>query len=293
MSRELTVSKTMQDVNYTVLAGTTVLTDLIEKCPPAEACRDAFERMSKATVAMCQTTTGFGSQVKFNKEIKDDSPMTPQGAQFPPQPQVYSRVRPPPAFDYNLKDLFAENHSPPTGPIFGPGRGWHFPPTTTAYPGSTSTAGSMPAPATTASLPTKYDPRLFAPNNGAGPRTTVSDLSTSIGSNNTSSTNTSTGYEFANPDPNMDLMQNPDFDFLLQGDYGPGGTNNAYANLGFEGGQHDFDDGSNMPDLFGGFFFGGPQGGDGPMGFAPQGMEGLQFGATGGEPGSDGGSGWG
>lgn len=91
----------------------------------------------------------------------------------------------------------------------------------------------------------------------------------------------------------MDLMQNPDFDFLLQGDYGPGGTNNAYANLGFEGGQHDFDDGSNMPDLFGGFFFGGPQGGEGPMGFAPQGMEGLHFGTTGGEPGNDGGSGWG
>ena len=33
-----------------------------------------------------------------------------------------------------------------------------------------------------------------------------------------------------------------------------------------------------MPDLFGGFFFGGPQGeGDGAdMGFASQGMEGLQ-----------------
>lgn len=32
----------------------------MEKCPPAEACRDAFERMSKATIKMCLSTTGFG-----------------------------------------------------------------------------------------------------------------------------------------------------------------------------------------------------------------------------------------
>ncbi|EEH08557.1 predicted protein [Histoplasma capsulatum G186AR] len=34
---------------------------ILEKCLPAEACRDAFERMSKATVQMCLSTTGFGS----------------------------------------------------------------------------------------------------------------------------------------------------------------------------------------------------------------------------------------
>lgn len=32
----------------------------MEKCPPAEACRDAFERMSNATVTMCLSTNGFG-----------------------------------------------------------------------------------------------------------------------------------------------------------------------------------------------------------------------------------------
>ena len=71
----------------------------------------------------------------------------------------------------------------------------------------------------------------------------------------------------------------------MQGDY-TGTTNAPYTNLGFEGGQHDFDDGSpSMPDLFGGFFFGGPQE-DAPMGFAPQGMEGLQFGDAGSSEGS-------
>ena len=34
---------------------------MVEKCPPAEACRDAFDRMSKATVAMCMSTTGFST----------------------------------------------------------------------------------------------------------------------------------------------------------------------------------------------------------------------------------------
>jgi hypothetical protein len=51
----------MDEVDFTILAATSVLGDLIEKCPPAEACRDAFERMSRATVQMCGTS-GLGSQ---------------------------------------------------------------------------------------------------------------------------------------------------------------------------------------------------------------------------------------
>ncbi|WEW54875.1 hypothetical protein PRK78_000301 [Emydomyces testavorans] len=51
---------TLDEVDFTVLGATSVLEDLMEKCPPAEACRDAFERMSKATVQMCLSTTGFG-----------------------------------------------------------------------------------------------------------------------------------------------------------------------------------------------------------------------------------------
>ncbi len=51
----------MDEVDFTILAATSVLGDMIENCPPAEACRDAFERMSKATVAMAMSRTGFGS----------------------------------------------------------------------------------------------------------------------------------------------------------------------------------------------------------------------------------------
>ena len=110
--------QTLQDVDFTVLAGTSVLNDLIDKCPPAEACRDAFERMSKATIKMCQNTTGFGSQIKFSKERREqeDSSMASQvfDEKYPtpsfPRPSV-SASRPAPTFDYNLKDLFSDQIS--------------------------------------------------------------------------------------------------------------------------------------------------------------------------------------
>ncbi|KAL8957727.1 MAG: hypothetical protein Q9193_005075, partial [Seirophora villosa] len=53
---------TLDDVDFTVLAATSVLGDLTDKCPPAKACRDAFERMSRATIKLCLSTTGFGSE---------------------------------------------------------------------------------------------------------------------------------------------------------------------------------------------------------------------------------------
>lgn len=51
----------MDEVDFTILACTSVLDDLMPNCPPAAASRDAFERMSKATVQMVMSTTGFSS----------------------------------------------------------------------------------------------------------------------------------------------------------------------------------------------------------------------------------------
>ncbi|KAL9001161.1 MAG: hypothetical protein Q9169_000344 [Polycauliona sp. 2 TL-2023] len=58
---------TLDDVDFTILAATSVLGDLSDKCPPAEACRDAFERMSKATVKMCLSIGGFGSPARVSR----------------------------------------------------------------------------------------------------------------------------------------------------------------------------------------------------------------------------------
>ncbi|KAI5463331.1 fungal-specific transcription factor domain-containing protein [Mariannaea sp. PMI_226] len=51
---------TLDEVDFTILAAKSVLTDMIDKCPPAETCRDAFDRTSKATIKMASSTGGFG-----------------------------------------------------------------------------------------------------------------------------------------------------------------------------------------------------------------------------------------
>lgn len=107
--------QTLDDVDFTVLAATSVLGDLIDKCPPAEACRDAFERMSKATVHMCLSTTGFGSRApllglpKMKHSRSSSSQSQPPGFVQAQNDQGYFRPqRPRPQFDMNLKDLFPE-----------------------------------------------------------------------------------------------------------------------------------------------------------------------------------------
>ncbi|KAI0192488.1 fungal-specific transcription factor domain-containing protein [Astrocystis sublimbata] len=54
---------TMDEVDFTILAATSVFTDLIDKCPPAEACRDAFDRTAKATIKMANSNGGFGNHL--------------------------------------------------------------------------------------------------------------------------------------------------------------------------------------------------------------------------------------
>jgi hypothetical protein len=58
---------TLDDVDFTVLAATSVLDDLVVFCPPAKNLRDAFSKMTKTTIKMCIATTGFGSQVSVDK----------------------------------------------------------------------------------------------------------------------------------------------------------------------------------------------------------------------------------
>lgn len=101
-------------MDFTVLSATSVLEDLADKCPPAEACRDAFDRMSKATVKMCLDTTGFGSRA-LRPSTYDVKPPSPE-PQFDTsdfassaQPRFEgSSSRPPIQFDTNLRDLFPE-----------------------------------------------------------------------------------------------------------------------------------------------------------------------------------------
>ena len=53
----------MDEVDFTILAAHSVFTDLMDKCPPAEACRDAFDRTARATIKMANSTGGFGQDL--------------------------------------------------------------------------------------------------------------------------------------------------------------------------------------------------------------------------------------
>jgi len=112
---------TLDDFDFTVLAATSVLGDLMEKCPPAEACRDAFERMSKATVQMCMSTPGFGFGSKGDHDLMQ-APTDLKSPSFPqtPRPRQGTRrsigqplaKRPLPRFDMDLGELFADDQTP-------------------------------------------------------------------------------------------------------------------------------------------------------------------------------------
>ncbi|OAX85555.1 hypothetical protein ACJ72_00049 [Emergomyces africanus] len=120
---------TLDDVDFTILAATSVLGDLMEKCPPAEACRDAFERMSKATVQMCLSTTGFASDaamlgatrpagpgespsskpVQSNEEEQQSSLMPSRTQQQQEQSGQRQPARFRAQFDSGLNDLLPED----------------------------------------------------------------------------------------------------------------------------------------------------------------------------------------
>ncbi|KAF1808708.1 hypothetical protein P152DRAFT_211739 [Eremomyces bilateralis CBS 781.70] len=111
---------TLDDVDFTVLAATSVLGDLIEKCPPAEACRDAFDRMSKATIQMCLSTTGFGppNNAKRPRPNFNPSSQTPlsEPSRTLSSPTSVIQTSPDtlpnrslPKFDYDFRDLFTED----------------------------------------------------------------------------------------------------------------------------------------------------------------------------------------
>ena len=98
-----------------MLIATSVLTDLIDKCPPAEACRDAFARMSKATISMCEKTTGFGNASTLGSQPLNsprgyfsDRGSVQLSASDTDQPKPSKRKMTMPKFDMNLKDLFSD-----------------------------------------------------------------------------------------------------------------------------------------------------------------------------------------
>lgn len=246
----------------------------MEKCPPAEACRDAFERMSKATVQMCMSTTGFG----FGQDRDRPDALTrpalggterESGSSYPdPTSTSYAYSiqaapsrsrRPPPKFDMNLRDLFPEEidaHDLPSqsvsmfnAPVFGHQQ------TVPQRPSKAHVAMMQPAP----------EPMALNTNSqiNAGLGTGGTDHSPGQPTQFYSPQQQQTPFYHSNL-YGSDFVGIPNMDFLTTA---PGDDFNADMSgidLGFGMGtefQHDWNDGAQF-DLFDGFFFGNGNGGN-------------------------------
>ncbi|ERF69395.1 hypothetical protein EPUS_05940 [Endocarpon pusillum Z07020] len=278
---------TLDDVDFTILAATSVLGDLMEKCPPAEACRDAFERMSRATVQMCISTTGFGDDVKSSQPrnqsdaaIQHSFTGTTTGPacphltdhQFPRQrPEVKAKPRrPPPRFDMNLQDLFPEDidhddaASQPHLRQCRPQqlRQQHHQVLTQPQPQMPSRQHSFPP--TLDSLNNRINAGLGinATQPSSGVMAQHSDRPPQQQQQIQGSLSSSPSlYNASSFDP--DVTNVPELDFLQSTDFNQD-FDTAGIDLGFGPGldfQHDWSDGTGV-DIFDGFFFEGVRGGE-------------------------------
>jgi hypothetical protein len=286
----------MDEVDFTILAATSVLGDLIEKCPPAEACRDAFDRMSKATVQMCMSTTGFGSSSSLSTRRRSHSQSQQHHNQstetdyFSKQyrrqsrgPPTQNSSRPKPQFDMGLNDLLGSpqpsNMQTPQPPGFRPnsqnsmgapssnsgGVKLEFEPfntSATSGPIRQNTSNSTTNPQTIGNSPSDYaiSPPLSALDTSAIDPSLLPSPQTTFSANFNQNSLYGTGADLQFP-----LQNAPGMDFLQGGwdgsgfDGGWNGDLGMSTGLGWDGGAGDHAEGGGL-DLFDGFFFGGTGG---------------------------------
>jgi hypothetical protein len=289
---------TLDDVDFTILAATSVLGDMIEKCPPAEACRDAFDRMSKATIAMVEQTTGFGSQAlrfiaqaqkvqqhaatgEHNLRRVNPNPAIAHASHGRPQQQqqqqhVQQIRRPMPRFDMNLRDLFTDDESTnrPSAQKRGPFPMSRAPAAVVKREGG---AGFPGTPTGTTYQQKQISPQLYAPSPPIDPslQSTPPPLARQSPSQHHYYPRGGQGYMAPGPQGVASQVEGFEFlqDFQLPDQGGVlGQAGQAPANYGefdmgfgagglaFDGGGQPWDENGGF-DLFDGFFFGGTNGG--------------------------------
>ena len=97
----------MDDVDFTVLAAKSVFSDMIDKCPPAETCRDAFDRTAKATIKMVSSTGGFGTPAQPRRRARRSNTTTTNPTRAPEDSRRHNAStehQPPFQFDLSLSD---------------------------------------------------------------------------------------------------------------------------------------------------------------------------------------------
>ncbi|KAI1806153.1 fungal-specific transcription factor domain-containing protein [Daldinia bambusicola] len=290
---------TMDEVDFTILAATSVFTDLIEKCPPAEACRDAFDRTAKATIKMANSTGGFGQVLHRSKRpprngnertdyinTRDATANRQKAHHRGSLDHTGSRT----TSSYNTpgQESYSSHDTSQMSSIQAASQasGFRLPmPNIKAEQDGYSMMRSMPQSTLStaslsdgASLPdnSAIDPVLL-PSPGAHTSSPVSVNSLTPQSNPGQQYTQNTGnsnFNFRSPTAtftpggtiNYSDLQGMDFLQAIQDQPNADGVVNTDLQmdmgfgLGWEGMHHDFSDGQQV-DLFDGFFFGGQQGG--------------------------------
>ena len=234
----------------------------MEKCPPAEACRSAFERMSKATVTMAMSTTGFGFERDREHYARPSLCTTDRTSfssstyandnQYQSQPPQQKPLRrPPPKFDMNLRDLFPDETSsvPLTSQALPPQMQQRQTPIL-PRPQALSRSSLNQLNRNTSPSPTTLNSQINA-GLGMGPPNpfyTPSQPAESAHGQKTPFYNTS-GY-------GSDFVEIPGLDFLDSYNGDDVGGFDLGMSFGDLGEQHDWSEGNGF-DLFDGFFFRG------------------------------------
>lgn len=292
----------MDEVDFTILAATSVFSDLIDKCPPAEACRDAFDRTAKATIKMANSNGGFGQTLnRHSRGSKGSSDridyLTAREAtanrqkQNPHSPIDQSSSRsatiyeaPPSRESYVTQNAVAQMAAMSSAQPYRLGvsniksehDGYSM---NRAMPGAALNTGSLAEMGTMADtsaidpvlLPSQ-SPQMNSPASISSltPKSTHQQYTPQSGSNSNFNMLRTPPANFVSGPVALNLSDLQGMDFLqnLQDPSGGDGFTNQDMQMdmgfgiGWEGMHHDFSDGQQV-DLFDGFFFGGQQGGNG------------------------------
>ena len=239
----------MDQVDFTVLAAKSVFTDMMDKCPPAETCRDAFDRTARATIKMASANGGFGSTAQAPRRQRAQSTTwgTNTESTIPtPRPQHRNRQSEHQPFNFDLS--LSDTLSSPT----------------------LSVTGEMASRTPPLSQPKPFDTDyMMQTQNSHSPGEGSMNQDGSVGSSTTAGPRGHMGQQFG-LQGSMDYPDTQTMEFLQTLGAAPNGEfgsmDQAHMDLGFgmnwEGMPNEFGDHHQM-NPFDTFFFGGQQSGSG------------------------------
>lgn len=251
----------MDEVDFTVLAAKSVFTDMIDKCPPAETCRDAFDRTARATIKMASSNGGFGSTAQAPRRQRAQSTnwgTNPESTTSTPKPQHRTRQSDHQPFNFDLS--LSDTLSSPTLSVTGEVASRTSPPLSQAKNFDTDYMMQSQGSRSPGDAGMKQDTGAGSSSAG-GPRR--------LASQQPSGGNTFMGQQFG-LQGSMDYPDTQTMDFLQTLGATPNGefgnVDQAQVDLGFgmnwEGLPNDYGDNQQM-NPFDTFFFGGQQSGSG------------------------------